>query len=168
MLWRIQNGELDGVNPRSFRSSLARTTFGTTPGGDEKVADIVNGIRALIDTSRAKAPGAKIIVTAIFPRNDSMAVWPEIQQINAGLEKLADGEAIYFLNVNDRLAGPDGKLFEGMTIDKLHLTVKGYQVWADGLRPLLTKLLGPPADTDHAPPPTGSEPDGQIRSTDWR
>ena len=39
--------------------------------------------------------------------------------------------------------------------DGLHPTVKGYQVWADGLKPLLTELLGPPATTDSAPPPTG-------------
>lgn len=38
--------------------------------------------------------------------------------------------------------------------DKLHPDVKGYQVWADGLKPMLTELLGPPAATDHAPPPT--------------
>ena len=29
------------------------------------------------------------------------------------------------------------------------------EVWADSLRPGLTELLGPPAATDHAPPPTG-------------
>ena len=42
-----------------------------------------------------------------------------------------------------------------MTIDNLHPLVKGLQVWADGLKPILTELLGPPAATDHAPPPTG-------------
>jgi hypothetical protein len=42
-----------------------------------------------------------------------------------------------------------------MTMDKLHPTLKGYQVWADGLKPILTELLGPPAKEDHAPPPTG-------------
>ena len=42
-----------------------------------------------------------------------------------------------------------------MNPDKLHPALPGYQVWADGLRPLLTELLGPPAATDHAPPPTG-------------
>jgi len=62
---------------------------------------------------------------------------------------------VLFRSVDDKLAKPDGTLYEGMTVDKLHPTVKGYQVWADGLRPLLTKLLGPPAQTDHAPPPTG-------------
>jgi hypothetical protein len=39
--------------------------------------------------------------------------------------------------------------------DKLHPTVKAYQVWADALKPLFTELLGPPATEDHAPPPTG-------------
>jgi hypothetical protein len=39
--------------------------------------------------------------------------------------------------------------------DKLHPTVQGYQVWADALKPVLTELLGPPANDDHAPPPTG-------------
>jgi hypothetical protein len=34
--------------------------------------------------------------------------------------------------------------------------LKGYQVWADALKPILTELLGPPAATDHAPPPTGN------------
>ena len=48
-----------------------------------------------------------------------------------------------------------GKLREGMMGDGLHPTVEGYQVWADGLQPILTKLMGPPAKTDHAPPPTG-------------
>jgi hypothetical protein len=43
----------------------------------------------------------------------------------------------------------------GMMMDGLHPTVKGYQIWADALRPVLTEVLGPPASTDHAPPPTG-------------
>ena len=67
----------------------------------------------------------------------------------------ADGKKIRFLNVNARLADSDGKLFAGMTVDRLHPSLQGYQVWADGLTPLLTELLGPPAATDHAPPPTG-------------
>lgn len=155
ILWRIQNGELEGVNPKVIVILAGTNNVGTNPGGAAKIADIVKGIEALVTTSQQKAPNAKIVLTAIFPRNDNMAVLPEIQKINEGIEKLDDGKTIFFLNVNDKLAGPDGTLFEGMMGDKLHPTVKGYQVWADGLRPLLTQLLGPPAITDHAPSPTG-------------
>ena len=69
--------------------------------------------------------------------------------------KFADGKTIRYLNINEKLAKPDGTLIEGMTVDGLHLSLKGYQVWADALKPILTELLGTPAKTDHAPPPTG-------------
>ena len=71
------------------------------------------------------------------------------------LAKLADGKTIRYLNVNDQLASKDSKLLEGITEDRLHLSLKGYQVWADALKLMLTDLQGPPAKEDHAPPPTG-------------
>jgi lysophospholipase L1-like esterase len=93
----------------------------------------------------------------IFPRNDNMAFIPLIDEINRGLSEFADGQKIRFLNINDKLADGDGRLLDGMmnSKDKLHPTVKAYQVWADALKPILTQLLGPPAAVDHAPPPTG-------------
>src|SRR5712691_3208617 len=67
----------------------------------------------------------------------------------------AAARALTLRNVNDKLADRDGKLFDGISKDKLHPTLKGYQVWADGLKPIFTEILGPPAKADHAPPPTG-------------
>jgi lysophospholipase L1-like esterase len=86
-----------------------------------------------------------------------MAFIPLIDGINRGLSEFADGQKIRYLNINDKLADCDGRLLDGMmnSKDKLHPTVKAYQVWADALKPILTELLGPPAAVDHAPPPTG-------------
>jgi lysophospholipase L1-like esterase len=155
ILWRVRNGELDGLNPKVIVILAGTNNVGNHPGGDEKVADILKGFDALIATCHEKAPSAKIILTAIFPRNDNPAVLPEIRRINDGLAKVADGKAIFYININDKLADATGKLFDGMTVDGLHPTVKGYQIWADALRPILTQILGPPAQTDHAPLPTG-------------
>ena len=124
-------------------------------GDDAKVADITRGLKAVLDALQEKAPGATIIATAIFPRNDNMAAMPVINNINANLAKLADGTRIRFLNINEKLADKNGRLFEGMMGDGLHPAVKGYQVWADALKPLFMEILGPPAKEDHAPPPTG-------------
>jgi lysophospholipase L1-like esterase len=84
-------------------------------------------------------------------------VMPEIDQVNANLARLANGRNVRYLNINDKLADKDGRLLPGMMNerDKLHPTMQGYQVWAEGLKPILTELLGPPGSTDHAPPPTG-------------
>jgi (4-O-methyl)-D-glucuronate---lignin esterase len=100
-----------------------------------------------------------IVLTGIFPRNDNPATITEINReiaaINANLARMADGRSVRYVNVNDALADRDGKLFDGMMVDALHPTLKGYQIWADALKPILRELLGPPAATDQAPPPTG-------------
>jgi lysophospholipase L1-like esterase len=160
ILWRLKNGELDGVNPKIIVLLAGTNNVGNRvpPEGDAaKVEDITKGLAVVLEAMRTKAPGATIIVTGIFPRNDNIAVMPTIDRINANLSKMADGGRIRYLNINDKLAGPDGKLFDGMMNagDKLHPTVKGYQIWADALKPIFTALLGPPAKEDHAPPPTG-------------
>jgi len=104
-----------------------------------------------------KAPQATVILMGIFPRSDDPKLLPVIEEINADLSELADGRRIRYLNINGKLTDRDGRVFEGMlnSRDKLHPTVKAYQVWADALKPLFTELLGPPGNEDHAPPPTG-------------
>ena len=155
ILWRVENGELDGVNPKIIVVLAGINNVGTVPGDDARVENITRGLKALLNVCQQKAPGAVIVLTALFPRNDNMAVIPMINRINENLANIADGKKIRYLNLNDKLADKDGKLFEGISKDKLHPTLKGYQIWADGLKPIFTEILGPPAKTDHAPPPTG-------------
>ncbi len=162
ILWRLKNGELDGVNPKVIVILAGTNNVGRAPGDDAKVDEITRGIRALVDLCRQKAPSATVVLMAIFPRNDNPAVIPTINRINQNISRFADGSSVRFLNINGRLADKDGVLFEGMTLDKLHPSEKGYQAWAEGLRPLLIELLGPPAPVDHAPPPTG---DPSAKST---
>ena len=159
ILWRLENGELDGVNPRIIVLLAGTNNIGRMPPPDmdKAVDNVTAGLKAVVRVMQEKAPKAVIIVTGIFPRNDNMAVIPEIDRINANLAKMADGKRIRYVNINDKLAGPDGTLYDGMLNerDKLHPTLKGYQVWADALKPIFTERLGPPAKEDHAPPPTG-------------
>lgn len=155
ILWRLENGEIDGVDPKVIVILAGTNNVGKEPGDDGKVADVTRGLSAIVAACRKKAPAATIVLTAIFPRNDNAAVVPTIERINANLARMADGKRVRFLDLNAKLADAKGTLFEGMMVDGLHLSLKGYEVWAAGLKPILTELLGPPAATDHAPPPTG-------------
>jgi lysophospholipase L1-like esterase len=158
ILWRLQHGELEGVHPKVIVLLAGTNNVGNTPASDAKVSAITKGIKALLDTMRDKTPEATIILMGILPRNDGVeptAVMPSINKINENIAKFADGKRIRYLNINDKLAAKDGKLLEGMTEDRLHLSLKGYQTWADALKPLFTELLGPPTKEDYAPPPTG-------------
>ena len=159
ILWRLSDGELDNVHPRIivFLAGTNNIGYAIPPGREEaKIAEVTKGTEAAIKLMQDKAPGATIILMGILPRNDNIAVVPVIDRINTNLSKLADGRKIRYLNINDKLADAEGKLFDGMTgQDKLHLALPGYQVWADALKPIFHELLGPPAKEDHAPPPTG-------------
>jgi lysophospholipase L1-like esterase len=167
ILWRMQNGELDVVHPKVIVLLAGTNNIGSAPASATRVNDITRGLKTLIDTLHEKAPRATIVVMGILPRNDGprdTAVMASINQINEGIAKFADGKSIRYLNINDKLADKEGKLFAGMTEDGLHLSVKGYQVWADALRPSFLELLGPAATEDHAPPPTGDPSAGQKRA----
>ena len=158
ILWRLNNGELDNVNPKVvvLLAGTNNLPHRIPEGGEEAlVADITTGLKAAVTTIQAKAPDAKLILMGIFPRNDNMSLIPVIRKINANLAKMAD-DKIRYVDIGDNLADRDGKLYEGMmNPDRLHPAEKGYQVWAGALKPAFRELLGPPAAEDHAPPPTG-------------
>ena len=171
ILWRLTDGELDGVHPKvivvmagtnnvggALRSAQGPAE-GVAQGVDQGVVEnVTNGMRAMLDVMQRKAPGATIILMGITPRTDSRgaaSVMPTIDAINERYARFADGRRVRYLNINAQLARNDGAPREGVTVDGLPLSLAGYQVWADALTPILTELLGPPAATDHAPPATG-------------
>jgi lysophospholipase L1-like esterase len=166
ILWRLQNGELDNVRPKIIVVMAGTNNVGNAmpPGGDDaKVADITKGLKSILDACRQKAPDAVIVLMGLTPRNDNMSVMATINKINANLAGFAEGQKVRYLNINDKLADSDGKLRDGMSSDRLHLSTKGYQVWADALKPIFTEILGPPTKEDLAPPPTG-DPSARGRS----
>ena len=166
ILWRLNNGELDRVNPKIVVLLAGTNNVGRAipPGTEDAMAaDITKGLQAIVTTIRSKSPGTVVIVTGIFPRNDNMAAMPVINKVNGNLGKIADGLKVRFLNINAKLADASGRLFDGMmNADKLHPGAKAYQVWADALKPIFREILGPPRTEDHAPPPTG-DPGAQQR-----
>jgi len=160
ILWRLENGELDAVNPKVVVLLAGTNNLGNPSSAaeaDARADDIARGLQAIVGAIQTKAPAATVIVMGILPRNDNMALMPAIDRINANLSKFSDGRKVRYLNINGELAGRDGRLFDGMmnAKDKLHPTEKAYQVWADALKPVLTELLGPPGAEDHAPAATG-------------
>jgi len=148
ILWRLENGELDGVHPKVIVFLGGTNNLRATSTAEAMADEVTAGIAACLDVMRKKAPDATVILMGITRRNGPLM--PVIDRINERLSALADGRRIRYLNINARLADAGGA-----TVDGLHLSAQGYQIWADALKPILTELLGPPAATDHAPPPTG-------------
>jgi cephalosporin-C deacetylase len=160
MLWRLQQGELAGVHPKVVVLMAGTNNIGrVSPLGPDdtrgRIRTVADGVAAVVSEIRQQAPRATVIITGITPRDDNLEVMPIVNGVNERIARLANGKSIRYVNINAQLALPDGHLRAGMANDGLHLTPQAYQVWADALKPLLTEILGPPATTDRAPPPTG-------------
>ncbi len=155
MLWRLRNGELDGVQPKVFVLQAGANNIDRAPFDAERAADLTRGIEAIIDTVRSHSPNAVIVITGVFPRDDNPGALEGVKQVNANLARKADGRMVRFIDLTDELIGADGRFKPGMSPDGLHLSLPGYEVWADALTPIFEEVLGPRADVDNAPPPTG-------------
>jgi photosystem II stability/assembly factor-like uncharacterized protein/lysophospholipase L1-like esterase len=168
ILWRLHNGELDRVNPKIIVVMAGTNDVSAAPGAsdDDRIAGIARGIRAILDVCRQKAPESVILLMGITPRNDKRGLMAVINPINERIARLADGKKIRYLNINDQFADRDGVLRPGLSPDGLHFSVKGYEVWANALKPIFTELLGPPAKEDLAPQPTGDPSAGRKRASE--
>ena len=161
ILWRLHDGELDDLNPKVIVLLAGTNNVGGAPrsGVDDAVVDeVTSGIKAIVAIMRQKAADATLVLMGVTPRRDragGTTIMPTINAINDRIAAFAGGGNVRYLNINDKLTDTNGTLLDGVTVDGLHLSVTGYQAWADALKPIFTELLGSPAATDHAPAPTG-------------
>lgn len=137
VLWRVQNGELEGIKPK-----VAVVMIGTNNSGTDSAVGIATGVMKIVDTIREKLPDTKILLLAIFPRGEKPnAQRAKITEVNQLIAKLHDEEHIFFLDIGDKFLQPDGSLTKEIMPDYLHLSASGYQIWADAISPKLAELM---------------------------
>lgn len=139
VLWRIENGELEGIKPKA-----AVVMIGTNNSGTDPADGIAKGVTRIIETIRAKQPQAKILLLAVFPRGEKPSPNPgrdKLKKVNEMISKLDDGKNVFFLDIGDKFMKPDGTLTKDVMPDFLHLSAAGYQIWADAISPKLAELM---------------------------
>ena len=140
VLWRFDHGQLDGIQPK-----VCVLLIGTNNSNkdDNTEADILAGVNAIVSGIRKRLPQSKLIVLGIFPRGSTFSTQRgKILQVNQALAKLADGKSVYYVDFGSQLIESDGSISREIMPDYLHLTERGYQIWAEATEPLLKQLLG--------------------------
>jgi alkaline phosphatase D len=140
VLSRIDHGQLDGVAPK-----LVVLMIGTnnSNGDDHTAREIADGIGAVVSRIREKLPQTKILLLAIFPRGDTPNPQREKNaEASRFASKLADGKAVRYLDIGERFLGKDGSISKEIMPDFLHLSPRGYQLWADAIEAQVREILG--------------------------
>jgi len=139
VLWRLENGEIDGIHPK-----VAVIMIGTNNIGSNTTDEIVTGIDTIVSTLRHKLPRMKILLLGIFPREEK-ADNPQrakIAEVNAKISVLGKERMITYLDIGSKFLEPDGSLSREIMPDFLHPSAKGYGIWAKEMEPTLAKLFG--------------------------
>lgn len=148
VLWRLQNGEVDGIQPK-----IAFLMIGTNNvGRGETPGDTVLGIKAVLAELRERLPNTKVVLFSILPRAGE--IMQAIRKVNAELPSLADGGRVVHVDLGGTFQNADGSLIESrFARDKVHLSREGYRVWWETMEPMLSAACG------SAPlPPEPSQP----------
>jgi lysophospholipase L1-like esterase len=140
IIYRITNGELD-----DYKAKAIMLMIGTNNTRSYSGEEIGGAVTKIVNIMKEKQPQAKILLLAIFPRgaNADDVQRKKTEVANQILAKLDDGKNVKFLNINDKFLDPQGKLV-GFNTDNLHPNARGYQLWADAIKPQLTEWLGAP------------------------
>jgi lysophospholipase L1-like esterase len=147
VLWRLENGNIDGISPK-----LAVIMIGTNnAGAKQKAEDIAAGVKVIVEKLREKLPQTKLLLLAIFPRgadekdprrDDKLKFNETNIKVNEIISKLADDKMVFYMDINDKFLDSDHKLTKEIMPDFLHPDAKGYTIWAEAIEPTVAKLMG--------------------------
>ncbi|HVE42139.1 MAG TPA: platelet-activating factor acetylhydrolase IB subunit [Planctomycetota bacterium] len=146
VIWRMRNGELEGIAPK-----LAVLMIGTNNGGDS-AGDVALGIKTIISDIHDRHPRCKVLLLGIFPRSEkpdgARAKNDEVNKLIAKFVTFADTRRVAYLDIGAKFLAPDGTLPKDIMPDFLHPNEKGYQIWADAIidkvKQMLQELSGKP------------------------
>ena len=142
VLWRIANGELDGLSPKVVVVQIGTNNLWANDAPDK----IVDGIKKIVTLIRAKAPDSKVLILGLIPaqKNNTDVLRDKIKQINIALSKLSNGSTVRFVDMGLRLVDANGNIDLDKDLyqpDCVHLKTKGYEVWASAMKPVLLEML---------------------------
>ena len=122
-LWRIYHGELDG-----FETKKVVVMIGTNNLGRDSDADIVEGVRLVLEAAKARQPKAEIVYVGILPRRGQEQ---RVKELNLWLGSMVKQKGFKFINPGVKMLGEDGKIVESLFTDGLHPNNDGYSLIVD-------------------------------------
>jgi lysophospholipase L1-like esterase len=139
VLWRLDNGNIEGIHPK-----LAVIMIGTNNSGTNTPEQIAEGTTAIVHKLRAALPETKILLLAVFPRGaDKTDAKRQVnEKTNEIVAKLADGKMVEYLDIGPKFLAEDGTLSRDIMPDLLHLSPQGYQIWADAIEEHVARMMG--------------------------
>jgi platelet-activating factor acetylhydrolase IB subunit beta/gamma len=139
VLWRLDHGGVDGLQPKTIVLMIGNNNMFFTP--ETGVVAAAKGVETCARNLREKFPDAELIVAKILPCHaPKNRFYEDILLTNAEIDKLNLGAdpKIRVLDLTADFLNPDGTIKQALyTPDNIHLSPEGYAAYAARLKPLL-------------------------------
>lgn len=152
VIWRLQNGNFDGIKPKLVVLMIGTNNTGhqgrpaAEHGGavyTSSAEQTAEGVKVILDILGKKLPDTKVLLLGIFPRGATKD--DKLRQQNVATNNLiaglADGKRVSYLDIGNTFLQPDGVLPKEIMPDLLHLNAKGYELWANAIEGKVKELM---------------------------
>ncbi len=145
VLWRLHNGNFDGLKPKLVVLMIGTNNTGHTGrnGYECSAQQTADGVREILNVLAQKCPDTKVLLLAIFPRGENAEdpLRKQNEETNALIKEFADGQRVHWRDLGPKFLNADGTLSREIMPDVLHLSEQGYQIWAEAILPDVQALL---------------------------
>ena len=139
VLWRLQNGDLDGYKAKLFVVMIGTNNMWSE---DPDPAQAAAGVKAVLDMIQANQPQAKILLMSILPTGENPNPGREKRMaVNELISKFAGG-SVEYMDITAKYLEADGTISKEVMHDFLHLAPKGYDIWAESISAKVKEIVG--------------------------
>ena len=138
VLWRLQNGDLDGYKAKLFVVMIGTNNLW---GKNANPAHAAAGVKAVIDLIQSKQPQAKILLMGLLPTGEKPNPGRENRMaVNKLISQYAGG-SVEYMDISAKYLEPDDTISKEVMHDFLHLAPKGYDIWADAISSKVKEIV---------------------------
>lgn len=141
LIWRVQNGSLEGQNPKLIVVQIGADNMGQEP------KEVAVSMKILLEEYKNHCPQAHILLLGIFPSDSSPTSesrqW--VAKVNEVISTYGDDRVTY-MDIGPEFLRPDGTISSDVLDEKkfFHPTATGYGIWANAIQPIVDKYVGMP------------------------
>ena len=140
VLWRLTEGKsLEGYSPTHIVLLIGINNLLQDDSPQETIA----GIQSILETLKKRLPETKIMLLGIFPCHEAVddPIRAKIKSVNETIIRFADNKRFFFADFGPVFLEKDGSISTSVMRDLLHLSPRGYEMWAEAMAPSLKAFL---------------------------
>jgi len=130
LLWRLEQGMMDGLNVRQAVLLIGVNDCWTQPPASR----VIEGVAACLVRLRKALPETRLLLYGIFPLRSPVAhLIPLVTRINKGIAPVAKRQHVEFRDIGDKFRIENGQVPHRLMPDGCHLSEEAYGIWEKDL-----------------------------------